>query len=232
MLRGHRPIALAALTIGLTAPAAASATASATPQDVAATHAYIVANAALASASLARVHSTQARIVQFRRRLDRECPNAGAGSPQSEEGHRLSYEVAGALWSVSYGADAGPIHTFATAVRGLRWSNAKLTRVAAGYAKSLLALAALPLPSICADVRAWRAGDFQTAPATTQAFDRRAEAAEGHSISPRLLAPYVQPADRGTLAATTRLESKLEGNELSAGMNDWDELLAVLGLQQ
>ena len=115
---------------------------------------------------------------------------------------------------------------------GVALEQRQLTRVAAGYAKSLLALAALPLPSICADVRAWRAGGFQTAPATTQAFDRRAEAAEGHSISPRLLTPYLQPADRGTLEATTRLESKLEGNELSAGMNDWDELLAVLGLQQ
>lgn len=226
---GQRTILITALVLGLLAPATASAT---SLDDVAATHAYIVANSAFVRASEARVRSTQVRIVGFKRKLGRECPNAGAGSPQSEEGHKLSYEVAGALWSLSYGADAAPIHTFAAAVRPLRWSNGKLTRIAAAYAKSLLELAALPLPHICADVRAWSASGFHTVPAATLAFDRRAEAIEGHSISPRLLAPYEQPADRGTLEQTTRLESKLEGTELGAGMNDWNKLLETLGLQQ
>ena len=75
MLRGHRPIALAVLALGLTAPAAARAT----PQDVAATHAYIVANAALARASEARVRSTQVRIVQLQAPARPGMPQRGRG---------------------------------------------------------------------------------------------------------------------------------------------------------
>ncbi len=218
---------VAVLALGV-APAAAAAT----PQDVASTHAYIVANYAFARASEAKAASTQTRILGLNKQLARECPNAGAGSLQSEEEQKLSYEVAGALWSISYGADSGSIHTFVRAVERLRWSSGKLTSIARGYTKSLLELASLPLPAICTSVRAWSASGFQTVPATTIAFDGHAESIEGHSIPPRLLAPYEQPADRSALERTTGIERKLEGTEVGAGFSDWDRLLETLGLPQ
>ncbi len=224
---GRSATILALLALGL-----APATALATPQDVASTHAYIVANYAFAQASEAKAGTAQADVIRLDRKLGRECANAGKGSPQNEEAQKVSYEVAGAIWSVTYGADAGPIDTFLRAVKPLRWSNPRLTRIEQGYAKSLRGLGALPLPHVCNDVRAWSASSFQTIPAPTISFDRHVESLEGHTIPPRLLAPYEQPADRSILARTTSLETKLEHAETVTGFNDWDSLLETLGLNQ
>jgi hypothetical protein len=223
----RRTTLIALLALGL-APAAALAT----PQDIASTHTYIVANYVFAQASEAKAGIAQAATVHLRRKLGRECALAGKGAPQNEEAQKLSYEVAGAIWSVTYGADAGPIDAFVRAVKPLRWSNPQLTRMAQVYAKTLRGLATLPLPPLCSDVRAWSASGFQTIPATTIRFDRHVESLEGHTIPPRLLAPYVQPADRSALANTTRLETKLEHAETVTGFNDWDSLLETLGLNQ
>ncbi len=212
--------------------AATPAKALATPQDAAATHAYIVANFAFTQASRARAPAGQTATIRLTRELAHECRDAGAGSPQNEESQKLSYEAAGALWSVTYGADAGPIRTFVQTVAPLRWSNPRLTRAAQNYARSLHELATLRLPDLCADVHTWSASGFQTVPATTIRFDKHVEAIEGHTIAPRLLAPSERPADRGILARTTRLETELEHIETVTGFDDWDALLETLGLNQ
>jgi hypothetical protein len=224
----------AVLTLGLVLAAASlvPASASATSRDIASTHAYIQANFALARASERRLASTQASIERRTRQFGRECPGVGVGSAQDEEAQKLSYEAVGAVWSISYGAVAGPIRAFARAVKPLRWSNAKLTRIAQGYAQALRQLAALPLPDLCGDARAWRASGFRTVPATTLRFDAHVESIEGHSIPARLLAPYEQPGDRGALARTTRLEADLEHLEFEAGVEDWMALLDAVGLKQ
>lgn len=218
---------VAVLLLGL-APACALAT----PQDIASTHAYIQANFALARTADAGIASTQASILRRSRQFGRECRNIGAGSLQNEESQKLSYEVAGALWSVSFGANAAPIRAFVRAVTPLRWSSSKLTRIAQGYARSLRQLATLPTPDLCGDIRAWSASGFHTIPATTLRFDSHVESIEGHTIPPRLLAPYERPTDRGALARTTQLESELEANEFEVGFDDWASLLNTLGLQQ
>jgi hypothetical protein len=210
------------------APAAARATS----QDLTSTHAYIAANFAFAQASYARAGAAQSDALLLIRRFGRKCRNAGAGAPQNEEAQKLSYEVAGALWSVIYGADAGPIGTFVRAVRPLRWSNPALTRRAQDYARSLHELTTLPLPDLCGDVHAWSASGFLTVPAATISFDRHVESIEGHTIAPRLLAPYERASDRSILERTTRLETKLEHIETITGFNDWDSLLETLGLNQ
>jgi hypothetical protein len=202
----------------------------ATPQDTAATHAYIEANFTFAQASRAKAASAQAATVHLTGRIARECRDTGAGSPENEESQKVSYEAAGALWSVTYGADAGPIRAFVRAVSPLRWSNPTLTRAAHDYARSLHELATLALPNLCADVRAWSAGSFRTIPAATVRFDKYVEAIEGHTIAPRLLAPYERPGDRNIVERTTRLETKLEHTETVIGFNDWDTLLETLGL--
>jgi hypothetical protein len=212
--------------------AVAPARALGAPQDAAATHAYIVANFALAQASQARAAIAQAATVRLTRRLTGECRNAGAGSPENEESQKVSYEAAGALWSVTYGADAGPIRAFVRAVAPLRWSNPELTRAARDYARSLHELATLQLPNLCADVRTWSAGGFRTIPTSTIRFDRYVESIEGHTIAQRLLAPYEHPADRSIVERTTRLETKLEHTETVTGFDDWDSLLETLGLNQ
>src|ERR1700727_1465300 len=226
-MRARSTIIATLLALGLM-----PATAIATPQDSASTHAYIQANFALARAAEASVGPTEASIARLNQKLGQECPKAGAGSPENDESQKASYEVAGALWSISYGAVAGPIRTFARAVRPLRWSNPKLTRLAQAYATSLSELAALPIPNLCGDVHTWSTNDFRMMPAATISFDQHVESIEGHTIPARLLLPYERPADKGILARTMRLETKLEHTETVAGFNDWDSLLENLGLNK
>lgn len=222
-----RSTIIALLVLGLL-PAEATAT----PRDRASTHAYIQANFALERAANASIAPTEASIALLNQKLGQECPKVGAGSPQNAESQKASYEVAGALWSVSYGAVAGPIGTFVRAVKPLHWSNPKITRIAQGYARSLSELAALPMPNICADVRTWSASGFHTIPTATVSFDQHVESIEGHTIPARLLAPYERPSDRSVVARTSRLETKLERAETVAGFTDWDTLLATLALNQ
>jgi hypothetical protein len=227
-----RSTIIALLVLGLIPAEATPAEATATSRDRASTHAYIQANFALEHAANASIAPTEASVALLNQKLGQECPKAGAGSPENAESQKASYEVAGALWSISYGAVAGPIGTFARAVKPLHWSNPKITRIAQGYARSLSELAALPMPNICTDVRTWSASGFQILPAPMVSFVQHAESIEGHTIPPRLLAPYERPSDRSVVARTSRLETKLEHAETVAGFNDWDTLLETLGLNQ
>jgi hypothetical protein len=220
---------LAALALAL---ALAPAQAIAAPQDVAATHAYIAANYALAQASVARIGPVQAKIERLNASLARECPRAGIGTPEVEASQPMSYEVAAALWSIAYGTAAGPIRTFVAVTRRLHWSNHALTRAAASYARNLHEFSTLPLPNFCADVRSWKASGFQVIPAAALSLDRRAEAIELNTVPPRLLRPYESGADASILARTMRLETKIEENEFAKGQTDWIQVLETLGLPQ
>jgi hypothetical protein len=225
--RSTMTVTVLALALGM-----APATAIATPQDIASTHAYIRANYAFARASEAKTRPVQANIEALNQKLSRDCPHAGSGSPQNEASQLLSYEVVVALWSSSYGSDAGPISTFVDAVKRLRWSNPRLTHTVHTYTTGLHELATLQMPDLCGDVSAWKASDFKTVPATTPGLDQRVEAIEAKPIPSRLFAPYEQPADRPILARTSRLETMLLETETVVGFNDWDQLLETLGLNQ
>jgi hypothetical protein len=225
VLRPAVPIAAIAL---LLAPSAALAS----QQDLTATHAYVKANYALSRAGVARIRTAQAGVEALDRKLGAECPLVGKGTPETEASQPMSYEVAVALWSVAYGTNAGPIRTFAKALRPLRWSNPRITRLAQSYAGSLVALATLPLPDLCADVRAWTASGFRVVPAHVAELDRRVEAIEPNPVAPKLLAPYERGADASVVANTRRLEVKLAENEFVLGQDDWIKVLKTLGLPQ
>jgi hypothetical protein len=204
--------------------------ASATPADDAATHAYIVANYALARASEGLARTGQRNFEGLKRRLTHECDGVGAGSPENEAAEPFSYEVTGAIWSVSYGTAAKPIATFVHAVSHLHWSNPRLTQIAKTYASTLHKLATLPLPPLCSDVQAWHANNFGTIPASVTSFDKYVESLEVKPISPKLLTPYEQPGDAGLVQGTARLEGELLDLETSQGYSDLETLLDTLGL--
>jgi hypothetical protein len=212
--------------------AVAPAQAIATPQDVAATHAYIAASYSLAQASVAAIGPAQAKIERLNSALAHACPLVGSGSLEDEASQPMSYEVAVALWSLMYGTDAGAIRRFLDATRRLHWSNHAITRTAERYARSLHELATLPLPDLCAEVSSWKASGFRVIPASTLSLVARVEAIELNPISPRLLASYERGVDASTLARTMRLEKTLEENEFAAGQNDWIQVLQTLGLNE
>jgi hypothetical protein len=225
MLKWATAIALSALALGSGAPAAAAS-------DVSATHAYIQANYALSSAGVARIRPAQAATQALNKKLASECPRAGAGAPINQVTIPMSYEVTVALWSVSWGTSAGPIRKFANAIKPLRWSNPRITRIAHKYASSLLELSTLPLPNLCADVRAFTASQFQVVPAHVQQLDQHAEAIELEPVPQSLLARFERGGDASLAARTRGLESKIAENEFSKGQDDLIQVTETLGLPE
>ena len=210
----------------------APAQASASPQDVAATHTYIEANYALAQASVARIGPSETKIGHLKEDLAHECPGVGVGSPENEASQPVSYAVTVALWSLAYGTDAGPISTFVNTMGTLRWSNHAITRAGQIYAKDLHELASLPVPELCANVRSWKESGFTVIPPAMVSLVRRVEALQPTAISARLLAPYERGADASILARTTHLETKIEEFEFVVGQRDWNQVLETLGLNE
>jgi hypothetical protein len=226
-MRRRLGIVMAVLAVGLV-----PADATAAPLDVASTHAYLVAGYAALHATVSTWSSVEANIRKLDLRFHTECPDVGAGSPQSEEEQKLSYEVAGALWATGYHTDAKIVQAFVKVVNRLRWSNPAITRSAHKFARGLHEMTLLPIPDLCGDVRAWGAGGFKAVPATTEQFVRRVEAIEVKEVPRKLLVPFVQPADRGLRARDERLATQFEELEFKRGQDDWNTLLEVLALDQ
>jgi hypothetical protein len=220
-------IALAVLAVGVT-PAGASET----RQDARSTHAYLLAAYNALHAVVSKWSSVEADIHGLDQSVQAECPDAAAGSPQNEEEQKLSYEVAGALWATSYHADATVIQRFLKAVDPLTWSDPAVTRGARGYANSLRAMAVLPVPNICVDVRSWVTDGFRAIPTDTKQFDRRVEAIEIKELPRKLLKPYLLPADKHILVRLEHVARQFEELEFVRGQSDWNTLLEVLALNQ
>jgi hypothetical protein len=210
--------------------ALAPPTALASSRDVAATHKAIVAGYALARAGVATIKVAQSKIESFNRRLAAECPGVGRGAPENESTTPMSHEVAVALWSIAYGSAARPIARFAKAIRRLRWTSARLNRVARNLVASLTALATIPLPDLCGDVRAWTASGFKSIPPHVVELVERVESLELPDIPWRLLRPYLVPADARLVAYIKRALRKIGEAEFTLGQNDWYQLLDTLGL--
>jgi hypothetical protein len=216
-----------ALTIGLV-PAVATAT----PQDGASTHTYLLASYKTLHAIVSKWSSVEANVRKLESQYRTECPNVGANSPQSEQEQKLSLEVVGALWATGYDTNARIIQSFVKTVSPLKWSSPVLARIAHKYTTGLRDMIALGVPPLCADVRTWIAGGYKAAPADTDRYDRRVEAIEVKEIPQRLLARYVQPSDRTLLVRVERLVTRYEEIEFSRGQADWNALLEVLALDQ
>jgi hypothetical protein len=208
------------------------ASAGAAPQDIASTHAYLVAGYAALHATVTKWSSVEADIHKLDLKFQAECSHVGAGSPQSDEEQKLSYEVAGALWATGYHTDAKVVDAFVKVVSRLKWSNPAITRAAHSYAKGLREMTALSIPDLCGDVRSWAAGGFKAVSATTEQYVKHVEAIEVKEVPRRLLAQYVQPSDKGLRARDEHLATKFEELEFQRGQDDWNTLLEVLALNQ
>jgi hypothetical protein len=216
---------LVMLALGM-APSPAQASA----LDVAVTHTAIVAGYALARAGVATINTAQSKIESFNRKLAAECPGVGRGTPETEASQPMSYEVAVALWSIAYGSAAGPIKTFAKAMRPLRWTSPRINRVTRTLVANLTALATIPLPDLCGDVRSWTVSGFTTLPRHVVELDRRVERLELPEIPWKLLAAYVRRGDTGRVAYIKRAERKIAEAEFVLGQSDWYAVLQTLGL--
>jgi hypothetical protein len=210
-----------------------SASAVAAPRDVASTDAYLAAASTDLRAAIASMPTTiDTSVAALNRRYAGECPRVAAGSIQDEAADPMTFEVAGALWSTGYHADAKIVDSFDRAVKPLRWSNAAITRAVDSYAASLHELSVVPLPNLCGDMSAWAATGFSAIPAATAQFDRHVEAIEGHPLKLALLDPYEGPAQRALAARVAGLEARFEELEGELSQKWFDETLETLALPQ
>ena len=138
-MRGSLICLLGVLAAGLMSNSAFAAS----QRDVSSTHTVLLA----ANSTLQSVIRTWPAMEASLHRLDRkfaaECPDVGAGSPQSEAEQNLSYEVAGALWATAYHADSRFAQAFIKAVSPLRWSNPTIGRTAHKFIRGLREMTSL-----------------------------------------------------------------------------------------
>jgi hypothetical protein len=229
---------LAAMLALAAAPAHALATPghvtknAATGANAATTKEYIQADYTLAHTARVNMRTGEAAIESLRRTLVAECPKAAAASPENEAASALSNEVIGAMSVVFIRSDVPAVTTFAETVTQLHWSNPKLTRKVDVYATKFRTLAALELPDVCGDVRAWAASGYKTLPTSTTQFDERYKANDVGigEVPARLLAPYENPREHGVLALTKQCERELVEAEARA-VEPWSKILDALNLQ-
>ncbi len=231
--RGRLAVFATVLAVGLLSAGLVSSDALAeSSQDASSTHTALVAAYTTLNAVVKTWPTVEASLHKLEQKYDTECPDVGKGSPQSEPEQRLSYEVAGALFAAGYHADAKIANTFIKTVSPLKWSNPALTRRAQKFIKGLREMISLQEPNICGDVRSWTATGYATVPSSALQFDQHVEAIEVEVPSPKILSPYIQPADRGLFAKVEHLIKRFEELEFTTGQQAWDSLLEKLGLQQ
>ncbi len=214
------------------APSAASAR---NAGDVAMTNALARATNTLVRAATPLVPRGLAAVRHYAAQLETQCPRAAAGSPQNGQSEQLDNELIGTLTTVGYHVAAAPLATFEHAVKGLHWSNPKLTSEVHKLATRLARLSTLPVPNFCGDLQTWAASHYQTVPATTLAFEHHyfavdPEAEEVPTIVD-LATPYATTGDFAVLRRVERLEVKL-GEAEAAAVETYSHLIITLELQQ
>ena len=175
--------------------------------NLASTQTLIAAGYTFGRESEGRTGAMRSATLAEKRSLLRQCPRAAAGSPQDEQSYQLSYEGAGALWAVGYGAD--PIAKFARATRGLRWTSAKINRDFKLFVGGLQGLSTLATPHLCQDIASWKASGFASLPTRTVSFDAHVENLEAKPVPTKLLAPYAQGSERALLSKVQQIETNL-----------------------
>lgn len=230
------PLALVALALTPAAAPARShnaARAHSGSPNSAATRAYIKANYALVGVARANLPPAKAAIASLGTTVAGECPLVAADAPQDHQAEQLSNEVVGALEVAAYQPDKESMVAFAHTIKGLHWSNRKLTHMVDTYATKLEGFITLAAPNICADVKAWAASGYSTLPASTVSFDKGfyAYSIEAEEVSLRLLRPYESATEASLVRRTQSLEAPLAEFEAEA-VSDYSEILDSLKLPQ
>ncbi len=199
------------------APQAASARSAA---DMTATQALARATKTLLHAARPDLPKGLAAVNRYAGEVTTQCPNVAAKSPQDQGSEQLDDEVVAGMTVVGYRTGAGPIKAFYRAVKGLHWSNSKLTRAVKIFATKLDKLVSLTVPSLCGDIKEWVASGYSTLTASTTQFLTQynavdPEAEEGPLIM-RLARPYATAGDISLFYSIETFESELAETEAHA----------------
>jgi hypothetical protein len=220
------PLALVMVTSALAVSAAPAAASS----NALSTQSYLQADYALVSVAISHLAVSEAGPLKVLAQVRRECPNAGAGSPQDPESTQMSDEVIGAMVISAAQPDLQAIRTFVSAGARLSWSDHALTSAIHAYVGDLKTILGLPAPNLCGEVKAWAASGYRALPASTVAFVGKfmpAWVALGYL--PAQLARYEGPTAKPLAHRSEQLETELTEGEARA-VEHWGEIMNALVL--
>lgn len=222
-------------------PAGASASPRVTQRDRATTREYLHATYAYERRAYAELAAIVAAIETRANEIARECPSALTYSPRDTAFEALGEEAELSALYAGMAPVRGSMLHLAQAIRRLRWSDRRLTRLVRAQAAAEHATATLALPDLCADIAAWKASAYATLPHGSASFLARVRAIESalSGTTPeesteaeirRLLRPYESPSQRRIAKRVERLERRIDRRLAAAVTVARKKLAAALGV--
>jgi hypothetical protein len=210
----HRAAIVAAVTMLTVAMTPCSACA--TPADIAATHAYLHQRYVFEEASKVALPAERAALLALVARIRTECPSAATGAPHNQAAAEVGTAVLVVVSDTALVPDRPATIRFVDAVRRIHWSDGAVNRAVATLTGHLAAETRLQPPNLCAVVREWRAGGFNTPPAivTRSIHETETASAGPDGVPERLLAPFIRSHERPLMRRIKLLETEVEHDEL------------------
>jgi hypothetical protein len=219
----------------------ASALAAGRADDAAATMAYLRASEVYARGASAEVGASVAVIAARAGEIAGECPSALTYAPRDVAFGEIGEEASTTLFYAGVAPMSATRLGFARAVGRLSWSDRRLTRLVRAQAAEEVAVVAVALPDVCADIGAWKASAYVALPQSATGFLARVAAIEsGSSVGPseesreeairRLLVPYEGQGVRRTVKRLEQQEQRTDRMLGTAAEAARTRLAAALGV--
>jgi hypothetical protein len=204
---------------------ASPASAAPSANDVAATHAYLEAKIAERRAPTGAVQDAIEATETFAGQLKLECPDVlgamprGEAEPGGTARGEIGEELTFATFHPGEQLDHAALARFYEKIRGLRWTNHKLTKLLHSLALEADEQSGLVLPPLCADLKFWVASGYTESSPATKSFVKRVQAISSiATIEPE---PQSEPHGENFLSSEGLVERRLKRYEDHA-----DRLLA------
>jgi hypothetical protein len=155
------------------------ASASPNAKDVAATHAYLEAKIAEQRTPGGAVRDAIQATEAFAAKLKLECPGVlaamprGVAEPQGVSRGEIGEELTFAAFQPGEHLDHAALARFYQAVRGLKWTNHKLTKLLHALALEADEQSGLAPPPLCDDLKFWVASGYTQSSPETKSFVNR-----------------------------------------------------------
>jgi hypothetical protein len=233
----------AALACAACACIPVSALAAASPNNTAATRAYLRIVADQQRVANSDLGMGVAAVQALEHQIAGECPGALAYAPRDVAYEEIGDEVEYVL-SIAFDDPLVPVPQAlgqARAIGALSWSNRRLTRLVRDQAAEERAYATHAPPNLCAQIAAWRESAYASLPASSSRFLAEMRASEPEiSIGPReesrekviarLLKPYERPAERRLAKNILNLEHRVANRRNATTDSAETQLAAALGV--
>lgn len=198
------------------------------PQPVAAPLVYARAYDVFARSVEDDLPTVRAVVGQFVRRVSRDCPDAVVGAPHNAQASEVTLAILGVVEIVITGPEKAAMRQFIHVTSHLRWNDEKLARMVRRYNRSLRAEASLAVPDLCADLKKWVTGSFDTLPPDIVRVNRQSMGRPDGP--PRLLTKYVGTNGKNILRRARDTVGKIERAELTMGLQAWTDIVRAVGL--